>query len=341
MRRQVRVLRFLVWLALPTFLLLTCSELSAQEVGNIIGQVRLAGGVLPSERVLITLQTRGMTINSAFCDNEGRFNFINLLPNAYHLIVNAEGYQPVHQVVVVSPTTSLTAHARIILTPLASSRPESPPAPAPGGNPFLVNPAEYSRKFPREAVKAFEVGMKADQQGKVDKAIRHYEEAIRLAPDFYPARNNLGVRYLGDRSFDEAEKQFTEVLKLNNNDAQAYFNLGNVYYLTKRYDDAKRALQEGLRREPNSALGHYLLGSVGVRTGELNTAERQLRMAIEFDPKMSKVRLELVNLYLQQQKRSDAIEELKSFTKLFPHDPLLPKVKEVLKKLESPPPPAP
>jgi regulator of sirC expression with transglutaminase-like and TPR domain len=69
--------------------------------------------------------------------------------------------------------------------------------------------------------------------------------------------------------------------------------------------------------------------------GKYPEAERALRQALELDPQMSRVHLELVNLYLVQQKNAEATAELRSFLKDCPDDPLAPKVKEVLKKLEA------
>jgi Tfp pilus assembly protein PilF len=49
---------------------------------------------------------------------------------------------------------------------------------------------------------------------------------------------------------------------------------------------------------------------------------------------MSRVRLELANLYLSQQKKAEATAELGSFLQDSPDDPLAPKVKDLLNKLQ-------
>ena len=335
MRRQVHARTLVAFLVLLLFFFLSCTEILAQELGNLVGQVRLSGGTFPPERVLISLQTRGSTLTSSYTDNEGRFGFYNLVPNPYYLVIEAEEYQPVRQLVIVNPTITQTTIVHIVLTPRANPKPKSPPGPAPGGNPNVVSSAEYLKKFPDEARKEFDAGVKSDERGQADEAIRHYQNAIRIAPDFYPARNNLGAKYLSKGEFEAAEKEFVEVIKLNPNDPQAYFNLGNACYLTKRYEEATRTLREGLRKNPQSALGYFLLGAVSMRTGDFAAAERHLQMAGEFDPAMSRVRLELANLYLQSGRKDDAVRELKSFVALFPKDPLLPKVKEVLNKIDS------
>jgi len=103
--------------------------------------------------------------------------------------------------------------------------------------------------------------------------------------------------------------------------------------MTKNYDDALKEVEEGLRRKPNSAFGQYILGSIYERMRKLPEAEHALREALKLDPAMSRVRLELVNVYLLQQRKSEASAELKAFLKDSPTDPLAPKAKEILEKL--------
>jgi len=334
MRSDARLVSFIALAGLAPAFFLSSGNLCAQEVANIVGQIRLQGGSLPPDRVLVTLETRGLTINNTYCDNEGRFFFYNLLGNLYYISVEAEGFQPVRQAVVVNPTISQNSYVRIVLRPSENPAPNSPPELASGANPYLVNSAEYAKDFPRAAVKEFEAGVKADEKGKTEEAIRHYQKAVSIAPGFYPARNNLGAKYLAKGEFEAAEKEFAEAIKLNPNDAQAYFNLGNVFLVTKRYDQAAGTLQQGLNKRPDSALGRLLLGSVQIHLGALSEAERSLRTGLALDPQLSRAQLELTNLYLLQHRRADAIRELKSFVEMFPHDPMLPKAKEVLKKLE-------
>ena len=104
--------------------------------------------------------------------------------------------------------------------------------------------------------------------------------------------------------------------------------------MTKNYNDALKEVEEGLRRKPNSAFGQYILGSIYERMRKLPEAEQALREALRLDPGMSRVRLELVNVYLVQQKKAEASVELKAFLRDSPTDPLAPKAKEILEKLE-------
>ena len=123
-------------------------------------------------------------------------------------------------------------------------------------------------------------------------------------------------------------------MKANQNDSQAHFNLANVLLMTRRYDEAGNEIEEGLKRQPNSAFGHFLRGSMYSHTNRPELAEKSLRTALQYDPKMSQASLQLVNLYLQQKRSSDAITELESYLKAFPDTPFSPQARDLLKRLQ-------
>ncbi len=82
-----------------------------------------------------------------------------------------------------------------------------------GSNPYLTDPADYFRRFPKKTLKEFDKGVEAEHQGKTDDAIQHYEKALSYSPDFYPAHNNLGNAYLSRQNFEAAQSQYEAVLK--------------------------------------------------------------------------------------------------------------------------------
>jgi tetratricopeptide (TPR) repeat protein len=304
------------------------------ENGAIAGQITVARGSFPPDRIEVTLQTRGIIVNQAWTDDEGKFLFRDLPENLYHVIINDEKYEPYQEDVKLNPHTNPTNILTIRLTPKAAAKPDAAPSAVGGGNPYMVDPAEYEKRFPRKVVKELENGVKYQANGQTADAVRHFQAALKLAPDFYPAHNNLGTIYLSQSKFAAAQGEFEAVLRLKQSDTQAYFNLGNVFLLTGHYDDCLHMVEEGLRRQPNSGFGQFLLGSVYGRMGKLPEAERALHEAILFDSSLSRAYLELVNLYMREKRTTEAIGELKLFLRSFPADPLVPKAQQVLGHLE-------
>jgi Flp pilus assembly protein TadD len=322
---------------------------------TIIGELHGPRGQFPNKRILVNLETRGAVVATAYADDEGKFQFAHLEGNLYHVTINDDEYLSVSESVALMPVTNPTTMLRIDLVPrsdpsAATAAPNRPGANAhmmdntsgarqdkqfPGSNPYMVNRADFGKQLSGKALKEFDAGVKADQKAHPDDAISHYLKALKITPAFYPARNNLGTAYLNKGDFNAAEAQFAEVIQGNPSDAAAYFNMGNVQLVTKRYDEAGRTIQEGLQKQPNSALGLFLLGSILQHTNHAPEAEKHLRRALEIDPTLSKAHLALVNLYLQQQRSNDAMDELKQFLKTAPHDPFAPKAREVLNRLQA------
>jgi len=253
--------------------------------------------------------------------------------NPYYVVIETEGYQPVRQQVIVVPTISQTNLVHIVLSPLPGSAARGSPEGTLGANPDMVDVAELAKKFPRAVIRDFKDGMKAEQRGELTAAVRLYEAALREAPDFYPAINNLGIWHLQKGDVQAAEVEFRRVIELNQNGAQAYFNLGNVLFMTNRNGEAKQTLEAGLRLSPSNALGHYLNGSVLTRLGDFKAAEEQLKTARVLNPKMPQVAISLATLYLQSGREHEAAAMFEAFLRQFPNDPMVPKVRAALTKM--------
>src|SRR6266403_739023 len=321
-------------LPLVIVLLFSAATLRAQEPqGNIAGQIRLVDGSFPTGRPQVTLEGHGAVVGVTYCDSEGRFSFNDLLPNAYSVVIEEDGYQPVRMRVIVNPTAIQTNLVHVVLRPKDAEKTRSAPDEVGGANPDMVDVAELAKKFPPAVNRDFKDGMKAEQRGEMTAAVRLYEAALREAPDFYPAINNLGIRHLQKGEVQAAEAEFRRVIELNQNGAQAYFNLGNVLFLTNRNGEAKQTLEVGLRLSPSNAMGHYLNGSVLTRLGDFKAAEEQLKTARVLNPKMPQVAISLATLYLQSGREHEAAAMFEAFLKQFPNDPMVPKVRAALNKM--------
>ena len=316
-------------------LLLSVSPLFA-ESGRIVGQLRVNNGDVPPHPILVELQLRGSTNSSVYADDNGRFGFYNLDSNPYHIVINDPAFHQVDEL-----ASALDTGLDIMLITL---RPRDDVKQGPafnrvdGSNPYLVDPAYYSRRFPKKAVKEFDRGVQADRERKHDEAIEHYQEAVKIAPAFYMAHNNLGSDYLRKSDFSTAKNEFQQASQLNQSDGGPRFNLSNVCILTGELSQALFYLDQGMQRQPYSALGHFLQGTLGIRLGRFAQAERALRASIQLNPMMAEARLQLVNLLLQQSRKQETVVQLQDFVAAFPESPFSGKVKDLLKRLEDPAP---
>lgn len=327
------ICRISAWLLALLFSPLLLAQL--QVPGGIAGQLHLSRGDFPPHPIIVELRLHEATVNTVYTDAEGRFSFSGLEANTYYLVIKDEAYYPVSERVDLRPEAPNTT-VQISLRPRDDeTSANSKGVQVAGENPYLIDPADYNKRFPKKAIKEYRRGLNAEGKGNGDEAIAHYRAALKIAPDYYPAHNNLGALYLTGKEFKSAEAQFQEAIQLDPKEGQAYFNLGNLFLLTGRYSESEAALAAGLQRRPDSAFAHFVEGCLFERTGRFGEAESNLREALQLDPSMSQAHLELVNLYLKQRRREDAIRQLQEFLKAFPEARDAAKARQVLDRLRS------
>lgn len=104
-----------------------------------------------------------------------------------------------------------------------------------------------------QAIGRIDKGDEWADQGKYDKAVAEYSEAIRLDPDSARAFNNRGfARYkLGEHA--EAVEDFGEALRLRPKYVQALNNRGNAHLALRRFDAAVTDFTAALEVNPLEA----------------------------------------------------------------------------------------
>ena len=91
------------------------------------------------------------------------------------------------------------------------------------------------------------------QAGRFQEAIGYCQQAVRLAPTDSRAYNNLGATLDGLGKVEEAIQQFEQAVRLNPNDQKAHVNLGRAFEKTGRTREAIFHYEEVWRIEPNDS----------------------------------------------------------------------------------------
>ncbi len=84
-----------------------------------------------------------------------------------------------------------------------------------------------------------------------DQAMHHYQEAIRIKPDYFEAYNNMGTVMAKMKRRDDAVAYFLNALKYNPDSAFAHNNLGRLLAEQMKYEDAIRHFRAALRIKPD------------------------------------------------------------------------------------------
>src|ERR1051326_4656267 len=122
-----------------------------QGGGSIRGQV-IMPSVRASERLQVILQrSDGPIISRAFSDSLGNYEFRNLGPGNYEVIVSIEGYEEVRQQVGVGGGAFSTVTLNI---PLTKKEPLTVKKAAAADD--LIDVAELGRSYPKKALQEYE-----------------------------------------------------------------------------------------------------------------------------------------------------------------------------------------
>lgn len=101
---------------------------------------------------------------------------------------------------------------------------------------------------------------KLDQQeDHVDDAIRRYQVARALLPEYVALPVNLGNAYLQLNRLDEANENFKAAVTIEENNPAALYGLGQVALAKRSYPEAAGYFEKALARAPDANRIHYSL----------------------------------------------------------------------------------
>ena len=148
------------------------------------------------------------------------------------------------------------------------------------------------RVLTREEQKAIQHnarGLELFSKGKLDAAMKEYEDAIRSDAKLAEAHNNLGTAYFAAGRFEEAAAAFRRACELDADYGQALFNLGLAQIRLGREKEANVTLDAAL-------LAYASAGGAHFSAGRFKEAEEAFRGMLQIDPEYipALVRLGLV-----------------------------------------------
>jgi predicted CXXCH cytochrome family protein len=160
-----------------------------------------------------------------------------------------------------------------------------------------------------------------DGLGQREQAVAAYETALRLDPQFLPARANLARLHNAMGKNAEAERVLREGVKRVPTEGELHYSLGLLLAETNRLHEAVGPLGEAARLLPTRARVLYNYGLALDQVGRRPEAEAALIRAQELDRTDPQMVYALVVFYARQQQPRRALAFAEMLAQLVPADP--------------------
>jgi tetratricopeptide (TPR) repeat protein len=146
------------------------------------------------------------------------------------------------------------------------------------------------------------------RQGKSDEAIVHFNEALRISPNYYDALINMGITLASQGKAAEAMRCYEQALQANPNSAKAHAEIGLVLGRQEKYGEALPHFYKSLELAPNEPLVRMNLGWTLALLKKPQEAIEQLNEALRLNPNSAEAHNN-IGLVLMSQRR---LEESRS-----------------------------
>jgi tetratricopeptide (TPR) repeat protein len=313
---------------------------------SFFGTIIVAARDHPTTYEVQLLADRGeQPIAYAYVDMTNRFSFDGVTEGRYDVVVRLEHFQELRSPVNISSTMNPQANGGCNLRDIFWLLP-------------LESIDQTSSRYPPEAMKEYELAIRAENNKDFAEAVIHLETAVRLAPDWFDAHSDLGAVYEKVNRVTDAATEYRKALALKPDSVRAQLSLGRLLLdeADKKLQDpqshldvqpslheAHELISKAILADPKSAMASFLLGGVDFRLMEYKAAEAELERALELDPKMFQARITLANLYINRMRWQDALDQVDLFILENPTSPYLPQMTAtrtgIVRKLQAIPPP--
>ena len=112
---------------------------------------------------------------------------------------------------------------------------------------------------PKEFRRIYLLARLDQQEGRFEEAIRRYQVARKLRPDYVAVPVNLGNIFLELNRLDEAAENFNEALAIDKDNPATHYGLGQVAMSRRNYAEAVNHFEKTLAQVPGATRVHYSL----------------------------------------------------------------------------------
>ena len=154
--------------------------------------------------------------------------------------------------------------------------------------------------------------------GDHNTAIKNFEQAINIQPDYAKAHFNLGGTFQDIGQLNSSVKSYEKAIILEPNYAEAHNNLGNVLKELGQLNSAIGCYEKAIVINPEYIEAHYSLGSIFEELGQLTFAIKYYEEVLSIKPDFFKMHNNLGVILQNLGQLNDAAKHLEKAVTIKP-----------------------
>lgn len=162
------------------------------------------------------------------------------------------------------------------------------------------------------------LGVLSALEGRVDKAIEYYNEALSRQPLFVPAHKGLAALYLKKKDKENALRRLESILELTPTDRDAHKMLGTILVSENKFEEAHRHFSTWLAQNLTDPDAHHWVGDALYHLQRYDEALPHYEQAIKLNPEKPAYYRSLGRLYGVWKRYEEALLHLNKSIELDP-----------------------
>lgn len=262
----------------------------------------------------------GRPADRQYVSSGGRYQFINLAPGQYELVIllDHDEIGRMRVEILSGGSERVRQNVDLVWKGSTSSKPSS------------ISAADfYKRSDSNERL--FVTAREATDQKRYDDAITTLRQLLNADPHDFQAWTELGTLYLFKQNLDESENAYVKSVTERPQFFLGQMNLGRVRVVRKNFEGAIEPLTKAVEIQPSSADANFYLGESYLQIKKGSKAVGYLNEAIKLDPVgRADAHLRLATLYNAAGLKERAALEYEEFLKKKPDYPDRKKLEEYI-----------
>ncbi|KAK9883043.1 hypothetical protein WA026_001251 [Henosepilachna vigintioctopunctata] len=155
-----------------------------------------------------------------------------------------------------------------------------------------------------------------------DSAIKFFQRAVQVDPNFTYAYTLLGHEYITTEELDKAMSCFRNAIRLDPRHYNAWFGIGTIYSKQERFHLAEMNFSRALTINPSS----IILCHIGIVQHALKQSLKALNtldLAVQNNPRSPLCKFHRGSIYFALGRHSEALKELEELKQIVPKESLV------------------